>query len=132
MEQVSHQLTGPVLNPRDETRMAGGSSSGSAALVAGGHVDMALGGEQGCSIRAPAAYCGIVGLKPTIRLSSIYGNMPMELTIDHVGPMARTVYEAALLLEVIAGSMMDWTQDSARDLQPPASYTEQLTEIYLE
>lgn len=64
---------------------------------------MALGGEQGCSIRAPAAYCGIVGLKPTYGLVPYTGIMPMELTIDHVGPMARTVYEAALLLEVCGG-----------------------------
>ena len=61
---------------------------------------MALGGDQGCSIRAPAHYCGIVGLKPTHGLVPYTGVMPVELTIDHIGPMARTVYDAALLLEV--------------------------------
>jgi len=61
---------------------------------------MALGGDQGCSIRAPAHYCGIVGLKPTHGLVPYTGIMPLELTIDHVGPMARTVYDTALLLEV--------------------------------
>ena len=61
---------------------------------------MALGGDQGCSIRAPAHYCGIVGLKPTHGLVPDTGVMPVELTIDHIGPMARTVYDTALLLEV--------------------------------
>ena len=61
---------------------------------------MALGGDQGCSVRAPAHYCGIVGLKPTHGLVSYTGVMSLELTIDHVGPMARTVYDTALLLEV--------------------------------
>lgn len=61
---------------------------------------MALGGDQGCSVRAPAHYCGIVGLKPTHGLVPYTGVMPLELTIDHVGPMARTVYDTALLLEV--------------------------------
>lgn len=61
---------------------------------------MALGGDQGCSVRAPAHYCGIVGLKPTHGLVPYTGVMPLELTIDHVGPMARTVHDTALLLEV--------------------------------
>lgn len=61
---------------------------------------MALGGDQGCSIRAPAHYCGIVGLKPTHGLVPYTGVMPVELTIDHIGPMARSVYDTALLLEV--------------------------------
>ena len=61
---------------------------------------MALGGDQGCSIRAPAHYCGIVGLKPTHGLVPYTGVMPVELTTDHIGPMARTVYDTALLLEV--------------------------------
>ena len=61
---------------------------------------MALGGDQGCSIRAPAHYCGIVGLKPTHGLVPYTGVLPVELTIDHIGPMARTVYDTALLLEV--------------------------------
>lgn len=119
--------TGPVLNPYDQTRMAGGSSSGSAALIAGGQVDMALGGDQGCSIRAPAHYCGIVGLKPTHGLVPYTGVMPVELTIDHIGPMARSVYDTALLLEVIAGFDDGMDPRQPNDLKPALSYTEQLT-----
>jgi amidase len=95
--------TGPVLNPHDPTRSAGGSSSGSAALVAAGEVDMAIGGDQGGSIRIPASWCGIVGLKPTYGLVPYTGVFPIELTLDHVGPMARTAADVALLLEVVAG-----------------------------
>jgi amidase len=93
----------PVLNPIDPTRSAGGSSSGSAVVVATGEADMALGGDQGGSIRIPAAWCGIVGLKPTYGLVPYTGIFPVELTIDHVGPMTRTVRDNALLLEVLAG-----------------------------
>jgi amidase len=95
--------TGPVGNPWDEARSAGGSSCGSAALVAGGHVDMATGGDQGGSIRMPASYSGIVGHKPTHGLVPYTGAFPIEQTLDHVGPMSRTVADAALLLSVIAG-----------------------------
>lgn len=93
----------PVHNPHRMGYSAGGSSSGSGALVAAGEVDMALGGDQGGSIRMPAAYCGIVGLKPTHGLVPYTGIMPIEPTIDHTGPMTRTVADNALLLEVIAG-----------------------------
>jgi amidase len=93
----------PVLNPLDPSRSAGGSSSGSAVVVATGEADMALGGDQGGSIRIPAAWCGIVGLKPTYGLVPYTGIFPIELTIDHVGPMTRTVRDNALLLEVLAG-----------------------------
>ncbi|MCX7631172.1 MAG: amidase [Geminicoccaceae bacterium] len=95
--------TGPVHNPRKPGHMAGGSSSGSAAVVAAGEADMALGGDQGGSIRIPAAYCGIVGMKPTHGLVPYTGIMPIELTLDHCGPMTATVADNALLLEVIAG-----------------------------
>ena len=96
--------SGSVKNPRDTSREAGGSSSGSAALVASGEVDMALGGDQGGSIRMPAAFCGIVGHKPTHGLVPYTGGFPIERTIDHLGPMSSTVEDAALLLSVIAGS----------------------------
>jgi amidase len=95
--------TGPVPNPWDEARSAGGSSCGSAALVAGGIVDMATGGDQGGSIRMPASYSGIVGHKPTHGLVPYTGAFPIEQTIDHVGPMTRTVADAALMLSVMAG-----------------------------
>ncbi|XP_046561213.1 amidase-like [Haliotis rubra] len=94
---------GPVRNPLDETRTTGGSSSGSGALVASGEVDMALGGDQGGSIRIPASWCGIVGLKPTFGLVPYTGAMSMETTLDHLGPMTKTVADCALLLEVLAG-----------------------------
>jgi amidase len=82
---------------------AGGSSSGSAALLAAGEVPMAIGGDQGGSIRMPASYCGIYGMKPTHGLVPYTGIMPIELTIDHTGPMTATVKDNALMLEVLAG-----------------------------
>lgn len=112
--------TGPVRNPHDETRTTGGSSSGSGALVAGGIVDMAIGGDQGGSIRIPASWCGIVGLKPTHGLVPYTGIFPIELTLDHTGPMTRTVTDAALLLEAIAGP----------DDLDPRQYTVQVAESY--
>ena len=95
--------TGPVLNPHNHARTAGGSSSGSAALVAAGEVDMSIGGDQGGSIRIPASWCGIYGLKPTHGLVPYTGVFPIELTLDHTGPLARSAAEVALLLEAIAG-----------------------------
>jgi amidase len=83
---------------------AGGSSSGSAAAVAAGEVDLALGGDQGGSIRIPAAYCGVYGMKPTFGLVPYTGIVPLEMTIDHVGPITATVADNALLLQVIAGN----------------------------
>ncbi|MGH8013166.1 MAG: amidase [Candidatus Binataceae bacterium] len=95
--------TGPVHNPHRMGYSAGGSSSGSAVLVADGEVDMAIGGDQGGSIRMPAAFCGIYGMKPTWGLVPYTGIMPIEIYVDHTGPMTRTVADNALLLEVIAG-----------------------------
>ena len=95
--------TGPVLNPHDPKRSAGGSSSGSAALVAARECDMAIGGDQGGSIRIPSSYSGAVGLKPTYGLVPYTGVFPIELTLDHTGPIARTAADCALLLEAIAG-----------------------------
>ncbi len=100
----SHTSTPAMVeNPRKAGYSAGGSSSGSGALVAAGEVDMAIGGDQGGSIRMPAAYCGIYGLKPTHGLVPYSGVMPIESTIDHTGPMTGTVADNALLLEVLAG-----------------------------
>ena len=95
--------TGPVHNPRRMGYSAGGSSSGSSALVAAGEVPMALGGDQGGSIRMPASFCGVYGMKPTHGLVPYTGIMPIELTIDHTGPITATVEDNALLLEVLAG-----------------------------
>ena len=96
--------TGPVVNPRKPGYSAGGSSSGSGALVANGDVDMAIGGDQGGSIRMPAAYCGCYGLKPTHGLVPYTGVMPIETTIDHTGPMTANVRDNAVMLQAIAGA----------------------------
>ncbi|GAB3303207.1 amidase [Epidermidibacterium keratini] len=95
--------TGPVRNPWDTTRTTGGSSAGSGALVAAREVDIALGGDQGGSVRIPAAFCGIVGHKPTHGLVPYTGAFPIERTIDHLGPMTATVEDAAVMLGVLAG-----------------------------
>src|SRR5579883_750723 len=94
---------GGVHNPWDTRHIAGGSSGGSAAAVAAGLCYGALGSDTAGSIRQPAAYCGIVGLKPTYGLVSTRGVIPLSWSLDHVGPMARTVADTALLLQTIAG-----------------------------
>ncbi len=93
----------PVSNPHNKEYQAGGSSSGSAVVVSIGEVEMAIGGDQGGSIRIPSSWCGIFGLKPTWGLVPYTGVFPIELTLDHVGPMAANVQDLAILLEVIAG-----------------------------
>src|SRR5215472_5603474 len=95
--------TGPVHNPHHPSYSAGGSSSGSAALVVAGECDMAIGGDQGGSISIPSAWCGAYGLKPTYGLVPYTGVSPVEQTLDHTGPIATTTADVALLLEVIAG-----------------------------
>ena len=94
---------GPVHNPWDTGRSPGGSSGGSGAAVAAETVFAAMGSDTGGSIRIPAAYCGTVGLKPTYGRVSRYGAIPLGYSLDHMGPLTRTVRDAALLLEVIAG-----------------------------
>jgi aspartyl-tRNA(Asn)/glutamyl-tRNA(Gln) amidotransferase subunit A len=94
-------------NPRDRSRTSGGSSSGSAALVAAGVVDYALGSDTGGSIRIPAAYCGIVGLKPTYGLVPLDGVFPLSTSLDHVGTLTTTVAQTRRLLEVLAGVSLD-------------------------
>ncbi len=96
--------TGPTHNPYRHGYSAGGSSSGSAAAVAAGEVDMAVGGDQGGSIRIPAAWCGVYGMKPSWGLVPYTGVFPVEQTLDHVGPITATVLDNALMLQVIAGS----------------------------
>jgi amidase len=94
---------GPTWNPFDRTRTAAGSSSGSGAALYYDGIDVALGTDQGGSIRAPAAWCGVVGLKPTHSLVPYTGIAGIDATFDHVGPMTRTVTDAARILDVIAG-----------------------------
>jgi amidase len=95
---------GKPLNPHNPDRTTGGSSSGSGAALAAGEVDISFGGDQGGSIRLPAAYCGVVGLKPTFALVSHFAcGFAFEPSVDHVGPMARTVSDVAAALQAVAG-----------------------------
>jgi len=95
---------GPVHNPHKMGYSAGGSSSGSAVVLVTGEADMAIGGDQGGSIRIPSAFSGTYGMKGTFGLVPYTGVMPIEVTIDHTGPMTRNVRDNALLLEVLAGA----------------------------
>jgi aspartyl-tRNA(Asn)/glutamyl-tRNA(Gln) amidotransferase subunit A len=94
---------GPVHNPRDKSRVSGGSSGGSAAAVAAGTAIATLGSDTGGSIRQPASFCGVVGLMPTYGRVSRYGLIAFASSLDHIGPLTRTVKDAAILLRVIAG-----------------------------
>jgi amidase len=95
---------GPTLNPHDPSRTAGGSSSGAAAALAYAGIDLTLGGDQGGSVRSPASWCGVLGIKPTHSLVPYSGVIGIDASVDHVGPLARNVADLASLLEAIAGA----------------------------
>lgn len=108
----------PARNPWNPAHTTGGSSSGSAAAVAGGLVRVSLGTDTGGSIRAPAAYCGCVGLKPSYGRTSRKGAFPLSPSLDHIGPLARTVEEAAMTLDLIsdAAPVMPTLNDGVQGL----------------
>jgi len=109
MHELAYGITsnnphfGTIRNPRDPDRIPGGSSGGSGAAVAADMVFMAMGSDTGGSIRIPASFCGTVGLKPTTGRVSRYGVMPLDFSLDHMGPLARSARDAAVTLQAIAG-----------------------------
>lgn len=108
---IAHPDIGQTNNPHDTTRTAGGSSGGSAAAVAAGIVPLAIGTDTGGSIRIPAAYCGIVGLKPTFGLVPLDGVFPLSWSLDHAGPLARSVEDACLAMACLSGAPMSLQTD---------------------
>ncbi|MDR6954804.1 aspartyl-tRNA(Asn)/glutamyl-tRNA(Gln) amidotransferase subunit A [Ancylobacter sp. 3268] len=107
---IAHPAFGQTNNPCDPSRTAGGSSGGSAAAVAAGIVPLALGTDTGGSVRAPAAYCGVVGLKPSYGLLSLDGVYPLSPSLDHLGILGRNVQDVALAVAALAPALSESTE----------------------
>lgn len=117
-------LTGPVGNPYDVSRIAGGSSGGSAAIVGSGLIPFALGSDTGDSIRKPAGYCGVIGFKPTWGRISRYGVIPYASSLDHVGAFTRSVEDMAIVIEAMSGRD---DRDMTSSNRPVEAYYDHLT-----
>lgn len=128
MHELAYGITsanphfGPVRNPHDPARVAGGSSGGSGAAVAGGIVPLATGSDTGGSIRIPASFCGVVGLKPTYGRVSRYGGLPLGYSLDHMGPLGASVDDVAIALSAMAGR--DDRDDSSAAAPAPDYHSE--------
>ncbi len=121
-----NSMYGPVKNPHDLTKVAGGSSGGSAAAVADGMALFSIGEDTGGSIRQPASLCGVYGLRPSYGRNSRYGIMPMASSLDTVGPMARSVEDIALLAEIMAGQDLN---DATTIPDHVPNYTEEIKKL---
>ena len=116
---------GNCLNPHDLTRMSGGSSSGSGAAVASGMVPVSLGSDTNGSIRVPSSFCGLFGLKPTYGRLSRHGSFPFVGSLDHLGPLARSAGDLALMFDVLQGAD---SQDPAQAAKPALQTTRELAQ----
>ena len=120
---------GDVLNPLDPARIAGGSSGGSAAALAAGLCDAALGTDSGGSIRIPAACCGIVGFKPTYGLVSTHGVFPLAPSFDHAGPMARSVHACVEMMKALAAGFRPTRVESLADVKVAVAWLGKATPL---